>query len=309
MDPVVTSALVPRPSLRVQTVLYENDPTRVGRFLESLAAASTLAKATGALSSVTVAIGDCSPVAVFPSDRALDHWRDESLDAIAYLHYDENLGSAGGHNRLFASLESDFAIVCNADTYASPRLFVELLAPFSDETVGIVEARQVPLEQPKTHDPVTGDTSWASGSCFATRAAVVQATGGFDPDLFFLYCDDVDFSWRAKLAGWRVVHRPTAMILHDKRLTISGNLEASDIEVVSGAEAAVLLGWRYSRPDIAERNLEAYGCSSDERHRAAVVRIRARQEADRMPEPLDPDGKVAQFVGVDYATHRFSWAD
>jgi len=28
-----------------------------------------------------------------------------------------------------------------------------------------------------------------------------------------------------------------------------------------------------------------------------------------MPEPIDPDHRVAQFVGEEYATHRFSYRE
>jgi hypothetical protein len=300
---------MPCPSLRVQTVLYDNDPSQLDRFLRGMAAASALAQSAGVLGAVSVAIGDCSPEPVVPDVSELLHRHGQDFEDVVYDHYGENLGSAGGHNRLFAALTSDLVAVCNADTYASPRLLVELVAPFSEPSVGVVEARQLPLEQPKVHDPRTGDTSWASGSCFVARADVVAATGGFDADLFFLYCDDVDFSWRARLAGWRVVHRPAAVVFHDKRLTAAGDLEASDVEIEYGAEAAVLLGWRYSRPDIAERNLARYASSPDERHRRAVARIRERQRDGAVPEPLDVEGKVAQFVGLDYATHRFSWGE
>ena len=303
-SPPIPSGGVPRPSLRIQTVLYENDRTQLDRFLQGMAATTATAKEVGVVGDVVLAIGDCSSDPVLSEDW-LDRYRG-AFDAVTYLHYGENLGSAGGHNRLFASLCEEHVVVCNADTYASPQLLVELLAPFVDQGVGVVEARQVPLEQPKVHDPLTGDTSWASGSCFAARACVIAATGGFDSELFFLHGDDVDFSWRAKLEGWRVVHRPAASVFHDKRLTLSGNLHASDIEIVCGAEASVLLGWRYSRPDIAERNLAALACSADPRHQEALSRIRSRQAAGTLPEPLDADGKVAQFVGVDYAVHRFT---
>jgi hypothetical protein len=37
--------------------------------------------------------------------------------------------------------------------------------------------------------------------------------------------------------------------------------------------------------------------------------LRERQRSNALPEPLDPDGRVAQFVDGDYAVHRFSYAD
>ncbi len=296
------------PSLQVQTVLYGNPPGDVERFVGSMAVAAARARAAGAVGQVSLAIGDCSPAPVL--DRAAIVARHgPAFDRVDYVHFGENLGSAGGHNRLFGSLAADVAIVSNADGYASPLLVTELLAPLGDPDVGIVEARQVPLEQPKAHDPTTGDTSWASGSCLAVRAEVVEATGGFDPSLFFLHLDDVDFSWRVRLAGWRVVHRPAAAFFHDKRLGPAGDLQASDAELRHSAEAWVLLPWRYSRRDVAEVMLARLQASGDPRFREAAERLLERQRAGDLPEPIDPEGRVAMFALPHYAfaPHRFTW--
>lgn len=300
------------PSLRVQTVLYGNDEAQVARFTRALRAAGLVALDAGLVSAVSLVVGDCSEEPAIGDPCGLP-WDPSRLGPVHYEHFGANLGSAGGHNALFASLTDgppptdDLVVVTNADTCASPGLLAELVAAFDDASVGVVEARQVPLEQPKVHDPVTGDTSWASGACFAARAEVIAETGGFDPDYFFLYADDVDFSWRAKLAGWRVVHRPSAAVFHDKRLTPGGDLQASDLEISLGAEAGALLAWRYSRPDLAELMIGALGAAGDERLRASAARLADRLRSGKLPEPLDPGHEVAQFVGPDYAVHRFSW--
>jgi hypothetical protein len=295
------------PSLQIQTVLYENPPSQVTKWLESFEAAVAMARSLNVLGAVSVAIGDCSDSPVIDDVAEFKGMFGTTFSSLDYEYFGDNLGSGGGHNRLFEALDSEFVLVVNPDTYASPNLLVELMDPFDDLSVGIVEPRQVPLEQPKVHDPATGDTSWASGSCFAARASLVSAIGGFDSELFFLYCDDVDFSWRARLDGWRVVHRPAAAIFHDKRVTTSGQLRASDIEIFLGAEASVLMPWRYSRPDVAERKLKELEASPDTRHQQAAVRLRARLDAGDVPTPIDIENRVAQFIGVGnaYADHRW----
>jgi len=45
------------------------------------------------------------------------------------------------------------------------------------------------------------------------RRQVLEATHGFDPE-YYLYGEDMDFCWRAKLAGWKVVYFPGAVITH-----------------------------------------------------------------------------------------------
>jgi GT2 family glycosyltransferase len=255
-------------------------------------------------------IGDSSEIPLLVEPDSLSDWLvGTPFDSVDYLHFGANLGSAGGQNRLFEGMEEDLVLVLNPDTYASPRLVVELASPLADPSIGIVEGRQVPLEHPKAHHPVAGDTSWACGACFLARAEVIKATKGFDTDLFFLYGDDVDFSWRARLAGWRVVHRPTARFFHDKRLTPDAVLEVTEAERRYAAEAAVLLPWRYSRPDVAEANLRSLEDSGDELCGTVAREMRERQKKGKMPRPLDPDHRVAQFIEDQFAEHRFSYSD
>jgi GT2 family glycosyltransferase len=297
------------PSVRVQTVLYENAARDVIRFVAGLSATCAHAIGSGRITSAELAIGDSSAEPVARSAEELLASGPSPFARVTYLHFGTNLGSAGGHNRLFAESRADAVLVVNPDTYASPHLVSELVAALEDPTVGIAEARQLPLEHPKAHDPTTGDVSWASGSCFLVRAAVVEATGGFDADLFFLHGDDVDFSWRTRLAGWRVVHQPTARVFHDKRLDERATIRVSEREREQSALASVLLPWRYSRQDLALERLEQLEAADDEISRTVAKELRTRMETGRMPEPIDPDHTVGEFVGGDYARHRFSYAD
>jgi len=296
------------PSLRVQTVLYETAARDVVRFVTGISAACAHALGSGAIRSAELAIGDGSPVPVARGAGELLPGGEGPFTGVAYLPFGANLGSAGGHNRLFEDAGTDLVLVMNPDTYASPHLVAELVAGLSDRTVGIVEARQLPLEHPKAHDPATGDVSWASGSCFIVRAAVLEATGGFDTDLFFLHGDDVDLSWRARLAGWRVVHRPSARVFHDKRLDETGVIRAGARELEYSALVSVLLPWRYSRRDLALERLARLESAGDELSATVASGLRARVDAGEMPDPIDPDHRVGEFVGDDYARHRFSYA-
>lgn len=296
-------------SLRVQTVLYENARSDVVRCVSGVSAACAHALGSGAVRSAELAIGDCSPRPVARRATQLLPKGPSPFSEITYRHYGANFGSAGGHNRLFADSAADVVLVINPDTYASPHLVAELVAGIAEAGVGIVEARQLPLEHPKAHDPATGDVSWASGSCFLVSKPVLAATGGFDADLFFLHGDDVDLSWRARLAGWRVVHRPSARVFHDKRLDDTAVIRAGARELEQSAIVSVLLPWRYSRKDVALERLAALEAAPDELSRTAAEGLRARIDAGEMPDPIDPEHRVGEFVGDDYARHRFSYAD
>ena len=59
------------------------------------------------------------------------------------------------------------------------------------------------------------DVQQLPGTCLMFRRTALEAIGGFD-ERFFVYCEDVDWSWRAIDAGWRLVYVPEVEIVHEK---------------------------------------------------------------------------------------------
>jgi GT2 family glycosyltransferase len=57
------------------------------------------------------------------------------------------------------------------------------------------------------------DVFAASGGASLYRSRMFREIGLFDED-FFAYLEDVDLSFRAQLAGWRVTYVPAAVALH-----------------------------------------------------------------------------------------------
>jgi GT2 family glycosyltransferase len=53
------------------------------------------------------------------------------------------------------------------------------------------------------------------GAFLLIRSQVVDAIGLLD-ERFFMYCEDEDWCWRAKCAGWRVVYHPGVVVRHQK---------------------------------------------------------------------------------------------
>jgi len=300
-----------RTSVRVQTVLYRPATGDVDCLLRGLGQSVRLLQKSMDVS-VVMAFGDASPVPTLSLDRVAElnvAMRDVGIDQVTYDYFDENLGSARGHNRLLEPMREDFVLFLNPDAYLSPFCLAELMLLTQDGSVGLVEGRQIPLEHPKAYDLHSGDTGWASTACALVRKEAIEVTQGFDADSFFLYCDDVDLSWRLRLAGFRVVHQPTALIFHDKRLTLDAHMQVGEAEHFYAAEAAMMLAWKYSRPDLAEQWASDLERSEMELQRKAAKVFRDRQAAGTLPNPIDPEGRVAEFIGTDFAEHRFSYAD
>jgi GT2 family glycosyltransferase len=54
---------------------------------------------------------------------------------------------------------------------------------------------------------------WISGACILTRASVLQAVGGLDPD-FFMYNEEIEWCYRLWRAGYEVWVTPAAQVTH-----------------------------------------------------------------------------------------------
>jgi hypothetical protein len=304
------NAMSPRDSkrvLRVQTVLFGHELKQIWRLLRGLNASARKLIDAGLVDQVEWALGDSAPNPSLGSEDvlALNDASSDALQAVTYEFFDENLGSSGGQNRLADGHPSDLLLVLNPDTYPSPTALTELLKVLADSEVGIVEARQIPLEHPREYDPVTGRTSWASGYCMLIRRSLFDQLGGFDHEYFLLHCDDVDLSWRARKAGHAVAIAPHAAVFHDKRPTFDAAWPASDHEVYHSALGRLMLATRWNRPDIVEETIASVEAGQSEIQRAALEEFRSRVAAGRVPDPEpDPDG-VAQFIDGEYAAHRF----
>jgi GT2 family glycosyltransferase len=53
----------------------------------------------------------------------------------------------------------------------------------------------------------------ACGAAVLYRREMLRDVGGLD-ETFFMYYEDTDLSWRMRLAGWRVLYEPTAVVDH-----------------------------------------------------------------------------------------------
>jgi GT2 family glycosyltransferase len=160
---------------------------------------------------------------------------------ITLLEQKTNLGFAGGVNvGIRYAIESGFEFVAlfNNDAIADSNWLNYLVEEAKKRPdVGIVTGKLLKSDE-ITFDS-TGDqyTSWglpyprgrgekdkaqydnteevfaASGGASLYRVAMLKEVGLFDED-FFAYYEDVDLSFRAQLAGWKVLYAPKARAYH-----------------------------------------------------------------------------------------------
>jgi GT2 family glycosyltransferase len=63
------------------------------------------------------------------------------------------------------------------------------------------------------------DTLWPDGCAAMYRKKMLDEIGGFDED-FFAYADDAELGLRARIAGWRCIYVPTAVVFHHRGATL-----------------------------------------------------------------------------------------
>lgn len=199
-------------SLKIAVVLYENEPGQVFRMLRSLDASVSQLKT---VRKAKIKLGDCSKS---PSLTATDvdkiQHQMRNLE-IEYEFWDENIHHSLGINRLCNNSEEEALLVLNPDSILSSNTLSELFKKYDGRN--LVEARQFPIEHTKPFDTKTGITSWSSGCCLLVPSNIFNSLNGFDGDVFPNYGNDVDFSWRAKIAGSDSLVAENAFVYHDKR--------------------------------------------------------------------------------------------
>src|SRR5262249_1972562 len=120
-----------------------------------------------------------------------------------------------------------------------------LLEPFAtDKTVGLTTSRILLLKEPERVNACGNDihvsgltlcrgagrasdgflrsdkVSAISGAAAAIPAELFERLGGFDEDCF-LYLEDTDLSWRARLAGRETLYVSGSIVYHDYELRIT----------------------------------------------------------------------------------------
>jgi len=293
-------------TLACLTVLYHNEPASIVAMLEAFDHAARIGQESRSASDVTVALGDASPLPVFDDQMLKDVQERLTHISVQYTWFNENTGTSRGQNRLARETESDLVLLYNPDVLPDARALWRMMAILDDPNIGLVEAKQLPVEHPKDYAEGTGLVSWGSGAFSMVPRRVFEEVGGFDEDTFFLYCDDVDLSWRIREKGYEIVHQPAAVVFHDKSLTPSGGWVPTTAERYYSAEAALLLAHKWSRDDIVDKLTEAFAEAEDEERQRALAEFERRRDAGTLAPRRDPENRVGVFVRGNYAPHRYS---
>ncbi len=211
------------PEQIVKRLLNENMPVRnVGTLVIGIVTFNnSLTQLAQLLRSIELAAFSAWKLGIAVKVLAIDNgreclWPDSNIPLTRFAS-EGNIGFSQAMNVLmsaaFADQETEWFLCLNPDGVLHYKCLQEILLSSRAYPNSLVEARHFPEEHMKDYDPKTLDTAWASGACLLIRKRLFETIGGFDPN-FFMYMEDVDYSWRARSTGFSVKISPNALYGH-----------------------------------------------------------------------------------------------
>lgn len=137
-------------------------------------------------------------------------------------------------NLLIKTVEEDVVILLNTDVRPEENFIRPLLHHFSDPCVFAVGCLDESVEHGciikrgrgiggfyrgqflhRKGEPNRDDTLWVSGGSAAFRRATWLVLGGYDEVFSPFYYEDIDLSYRAQKAGYKILFEPKSVVIHE----------------------------------------------------------------------------------------------
>lgn len=173
-------------------------------------------------------------------------WLQANYPTVEVIALDHNYGYAGGYNRALQLVEADYYVLLNSDVEVTPG-WLDALTTFMEDNPdagicqpkirsmarrdcfeyagaagGYIDRYGYPfcrgrilsyIEKDRGQYDEPDQCFWASGACMMVRSDLYHYLGGLD-ETFFAHMEEIDFCWRAKLAGHQVWAVPEAVVYH-----------------------------------------------------------------------------------------------
>lgn len=179
-------------------------------------------------------------------------------------------GFAGNVNRGVAASGGDIIVLLNTDVRPKKNFLAPLIAHFADPNVFAVGC----LEE--SHDPggivlrgrgvarwekgyfihergdvAKKDTAWVSGGSAAFRRSMWNRLGGMDELYNPFYWEDIDLSYRACKAGWRILFEPKSVVGHfHEEGKIRSEFTSGDVKKIAYRNQFIFIWKNLSDPNV-----------------------------------------------------------
>ena len=180
----------------------------------------------------------------------------ESEFAARVIRNRENRGFCAANNQGIAAAAGDFIALLNNDAEAEPGWLAALHSACSRHPqVGMAASKILVWEDPSRIDKAghlifpdgqnrgrgsgardqgqfdrEEEVLWPDGCAAMYRRSMLEQIGGFDED-FFAYGDDAELGLRARIAGWKCIYTPLAVVRHHRGSTL-GKQSARRLELI-----------------------------------------------------------------------------
>jgi len=179
------------------------------------------------------------------SDGSVDFLK-KNFPEIRIIVNSENGGFAKGYNDALKQVNADIYILLNSDIEVTQNWIKPVLDLMGkDNTIavcqpkiksyysksdfeyagaagGFIDTLGYPFCRGRLFQTIETDAAqyddicevfWASGACMFVRADIFHKFGGFDED-FFAHMEEIDFCWRVKNEGYKIMYCADSVIYH-----------------------------------------------------------------------------------------------
>jgi GT2 family glycosyltransferase len=164
---------------------------------------------------------------------------------LRLIRNSQNRGFCAANNQGFAVSDTEFVALLNNDAEADSDWLEKLATAFDGRAdIGMAASKILVHEDPRRIDKAghliyldgqnrgrgSGELDegqydrveeilWPDGCAAMYRRAMLDEIGGFDED-FFAYADDAELGLRARIAGWKCLYIPGAVVRHHRGATL-----------------------------------------------------------------------------------------
>lgn len=158
----------------------------------------------------------------------------------------ENGGFSKGYNDALKQIDADYYCLLNSDIEVTPNWIEPVIKLMeTDERIAVCQPKLRSFHEPEKfeyagaaggfidkygypfcrgrlftdmetdhgqYDDVR-EVFWATGACMFVKANLYHKYGGLDED-FFAHMEEIDFCWRMKNAGYKIMYCPDSVVFH-----------------------------------------------------------------------------------------------